>query len=410
MTRRRSFHGWPVQLGAVLALVGCPCAVATQLPVKPGSDWAALATRVKPGDEIILMPSKHRDATFESLMGTADRPITIRGADPQSPPLIEARLEGLRIKRAAHLVIKDLQIVGGTVSGMTLGDRPSSDPAGGALADPGNQHTTSDELQSLGNIAITNVSIKRVGPRGQRHGLSLTGLVNVRLDGCLIEGWGGSGIEIVACRDVSILRCTLRGLHDHGQVHGMRARAGTDRVQIESCIIEHAGERSVSMGGASELGEFRSLPEKPEGKLFEASRINVERCVIIGSRCPIVFVNADDCLVRNNTIIRPRKCVMALLAEQQDPRFTPGVRNVFGLNLIYWEPGDVDRFAEVRSREAAATFLMEENLWWSGEDEQKMNRLGPLPGKTLSPQTMDVDPQLQQDTKPANPAAKAFGA
>jgi hypothetical protein len=394
---------------AAQALIGAHAQAAQHL-VKGGDDWEKLAARIRPGDEIILMPGRHLDADFDQLIGTSKKPIVIRAADEKNPPIIEAQREGIRIKKASFVTIRDLTIVGGTVSGITLGDgiepaRMAAKAGNGEEFVPPPQPGAGDAAQeALGGVLIRNVTIAKVGPRGQRHAISVSGLEGVRIEECLIEGWGGSGVEIIACRDVSISRCQFRGLRDHGQMHGIRVRAGSERVHIERCRFENAGERVICLGGASDLEEFRT----PQS--FEAARVNVERCIILGGGCTVTYLHADDCVVRSNTIVGPKHCVMALLHEQKDPRFTAGNRNVFGINIAVWEPGTLRTLAEISPKADVSKFVLEENIWWSGETRDKIEKLGPLPGKHQMPQRLDLDPQLNAELKPGEPSLQGFGA
>lgn len=289
-------------------------ALAVQRLVAPGQEWQTLAPDIKPGDQIILMPGRHRPAVFESLVGQPGRPITIRSADPANPSEIQAEQEGLRINRAAHLVVKDLNINQATVNGICLGE-PGDSP------EPG--HVSS-------NIQLRNIGVFRTGPRGQRHGLLIARSSEVHIENCRIEGWGGSGIELVACRDVTVRRCRLKGLDDHGQINGIRVRAASQRVQIEQCRLEDAGQCALSAGGLSDLREFQPpiTSSAASGSACEASQVQMENCTIVGGQIAIAFINANDCLARNNTIVRPRRCVMALLDQHDDPRISPGRRNV----------------------------------------------------------------------------------
>jgi len=257
------------------------------------------------------------------------------------------------------------------------------------------------------------VSIKRIGPKGLRHALALSGLEGVRIQKCRFEGWGGSAIEIVSCRDMVIEDCIFIGLDEHSQENGIRARAGSDRIHIEKCRFENAGVRVVCLGGPSLMTEFSpELPEKlpKDTLLFEMQRATVERCTFIGGKCPVVFSNAEDCVVRNNTILRPTHCVFAILAEQTDPRFGTGKRCIWGFNLAVWEPGDIQRFVEFGPGVNREHFYLEENLWWSTENPEHRSKLGTFPGKDSPVQVDSLDPNLDKNLKPAAEAARGFGA
>lgn len=384
-----------IAAACVFALAASKEAWATQHLVNPGDDWTSLEKRARPGDEIILMPGRHHGVCFEALAGAAGRPITIRSADAAKLSEIVSDRECIRIKQPSNIVIKDLVMTGGSMWGISLGDWLDQHPE-----------------QEYGNVLIRNVKISKVGPRGQRHAIVATDLSNVQIDHCAFEGWGGSGIELVACRDCSIDACTFKGLADHSQSNGIRVRAGTARVQIQNCRFENAGEHGISMGGTSDLAEFQpTVPAgAPKGSIAEASAINVDHCIIVGSPCAIAFSHADECTARSNTIVRPRRTVVSVTADQSDPRLSPGRRNVFGMNLVMWEPGDLKRRFETGAKADLDSFVVEENLWWSTEAADALKRLGPVPGKSTSMQVTDVDPKLDAEYVPGSPEAKPYGA
>ena len=95
------------------------------------------------------MPGEHVGASFDKLIGTAGRPITIRGADPARPSTIIADREGIRVTVGHHVVIKDLIIIGAKVNGIQIG--------GGETA----ELDTGKPIR--GNVVIRNVTINRSG-------------------------------------------------------------------------------------------------------------------------------------------------------------------------------------------------------------------------------------------------------
>lgn len=388
-----------------------------QILINPGDDWEKKALRARPGDEIILLPGRHRAASFDRLVGSPGAPIVIRGASKDKPAIISASLDGIRIKEAAYLVIRDLQIIGGSASGIWISGPAvrSAAPSASIEAEGAAEATAGTAPASRAkDLLIENVAISKVGPRGQRHGLFVAGFADVRITNLRVEGWGGSAIELVACEDVVITRCAFRGVKDHSQYCGIRARAGCDRVGISESRFENAGDIALSIGGKSNPEEF--IPElthdSANASVAEAARVSLEQSVIIGSLCPIAFIHATDCLIRSSTIYRPTRCVMALLSQSPDVRIKASARNIFGNNLITWKAGDISHLTEVDETVDATAFILEPNLWWSDDTAEQRGKLGALPGKPeqLQDQMFDVDPQFKDSLKPMNPAAKAYGA
>ena len=396
----------------VLAMLLAPAAAATQHLVRPGSDVELLDERLKPGDEIILMPGEHRPATLESVQGTAERPIIIRGLDPANPSTIEASTYGLRLRHPRHVRISDVIIIGATIHGIFLegdAERPGEEAAGQEA--PGEEAPAASS-PSAGNVFINRVTILDTGPKGLRHAVHARHLRNLRIEECRIVGWAGSAIELVACEDVAIRDCDFAGKEEFVQITGVRARAGSDRVGIERCRFLDPGEQAVCLGGQSEFDEFRTPPTegtKP-ASICEAARVQVKRCTFINGRCALAFVHAERCTVRNCTIARPRHAVVSIRREQEDPRFAPTANCNFGSNLIVWAPGDLTVLTHLAGDATTEGITLEDNLWWTPELEAEKEELGPFPGAAAFPQVTDVDPKLDEELKPTADEAKMYGA
>jgi len=388
---------------AALMLAATPAAHATDHLVQEGTNWQFLAERLTPGDRIILMPGEHRPVSLSKLHGTAQRPITIMGVDPRNPSTIEAERYGIRIEDLSHLHIRNLIITGATIHGISL--EAAWDPDADESALPYDARRT---------VRLSNITVKNTGPQGLRHAINLEHLSEIQIEDCRLEGWAGSGIELLGCTDVTIENSRFTGKQDHTQISGVRVRGGSDRVRITNCRFENVGDQGVCIGGESDLEELRPKPadDAQHGSLFEAARVQVMRCVFKGSMCALAFVNCERSTVRNCTIHRPRRAVVSIRREQKDPRFGAVRYCTFGSNLIVWQPGDVARLAHVGKdvQDQDIGIDLEDNLWWSPDLEQTKQKLGAMPGNVLFPQVMNVDPELDDELKPTEEQAKLFGA
>jgi hypothetical protein len=370
-------------------------AAGTQHLVRAGDDWSRLAATCKPGDEIVLMPGQHRPAVLADLRGERGNPITIRSVAPHAPAVILADQDGLRLVRPQFVVVENIQIRDATMYGLLVDGRDDA----GTAAEPWPSH-----------LVIRDVVIERIGPQGNRHGMRLSCLRRVDIEGCRVEGWGGAAIEIVGSHDVSLLRCQLKGLPDHGQQCGVQMRGGSVNVRIEQSRFENAGLYAVLFGGRSAPDEFcPPLPEtETAASSFEIRSGYVEKSLILAGSNAIGFFGAAECLARNCTIIRPRGSVLVIGHDPADPRVSPLQRGIFGANLILWKPGDLTALAIVDPAVDAADFVVEPNLWWTPELEAQREALGSLPGDAWE-QIWDVNPELDAAFKPGNPDAATFG-
>lgn len=412
MRRRRRRPVLVVFIALVLGATA-ESAQATQHLVAPGDEWGRLAQRVRPGDEIILMPGRHRPATFDALRGTKDQRITIRGVAPDHPAVIVAEQYGLVLHRPQYVTIEHLIITDASINGLLIDDdqtAPESATSGVQVTPESTEHQAHEPV--LAHLRIHNVKVQRTGPRGDRHAILIHGLRQVHLEGVQIGGWGGSAIELVGCRDIDIKRCDFKGLADHSQSQAIVVRAGSQHVRIEHCRFKNLSGHIVVLGGVSEIDEFRPnlAPTDETGSSFEARSVQLTGCVFLGGTCPLAMVNALDCLVRNNTFVRPREAVFCIVNQQTDPRVASSQRGIFGANLTVWEPGDLRRLASVEPGAAVESFVMEQNLWWSSEPPDVRASHGSLPGESQWPQVTDVDPLLDESFLAQAEQAALFGA
>lgn len=368
---------------------------ATRHLVSPGDDWSRLASRLKPGDEVVLMPGRHIAAFFEDLHGTAEQPIIIRPLTPDQPVFIGAREQGLYFIRPRHLVIRDLQIVGATGNGINMDD-------GGVDPDK-----TPDAQPWRANVRLERVRVLRTGPVGNHDGIKLSGLAGVHVIDCVVEGWGGSAIDMVGCRDVTIERCEFTGLLDFSQDSGVQAKGGSTDITIVECTFRDAGKRAVNAGGSTGLKFFRPpvSDDAAPGSRFEAERITIERCLFVGGDCAVAFVGSRAVTVHACTVVNPRIWAFRILQETTDPRFGPCQKGTLSANLVVWNGETIRQPWNIGPGVDATSFVLESNLWWGGEGQ----RAPDLPGRLGLGETTTVDPRLDDQFKPQAVEAAGFG-
>lgn len=373
-----------VLLGAVLP------SPAGEHRVTPGTDWSGL--RVAPGDQIVLLPGEHLPASFTALRGTPDLPITIRGLDEKNPGIIAAQNFGLHLRSPRHLVLQDITVIGARHNGINIDDQDGS----GSIGEPWHA-----------DLTLRRVSVHRTGPSGNTDGIKLSGLRSVRIEGCLVEGWGGSAVDLVGCHDVSIKNCTFRGLEGHGQSSGVQAKGGSTRLTISRSRFIDAGQRAVNLGGSTGLEYFR--PPVPAdaalGTWYEATDVTIERCVFVAGECAVAIVGARGAKILHCTIYLPRRWPFRLLQETKDPRFGPSEGPAVRGCLIV--APSLRTPVNVGPGTRPDLFRFEENLWWS--PGARPEELHVLPGERVGNQVV-ADPALDADFHPTSPEAVEFGA
>ena len=145
------------------------------------------------GRRIVLAPGRYRPGVYaRGLRGTADRPIVIEAADANNPPVFEGGPAGLHLSACAHLTLRNLVVRGQSGNGINIDD--GGDPAAASH-----------------HVTLEGVRVSDVGPKGNRDAIKLSGVDDLVIRNCTIEGWGGEGIDMVGCHRALVEGCTLRG-------------------------------------------------------------------------------------------------------------------------------------------------------------------------------------------------------
>ena len=347
-----------------------------------------------PGTRILLAPGTYVGGLHLSgIQGEEGRPIVIAADDPDSPPLISGGGTGMHLVQPAYLELRDLVVTGARSNGINIDD-------GGTFETPAH------------HVVLKRLTVRDIGPEGNRDGIKLSGLDHFRVEDCTIERWGsgGSGIDMVGCHGGLIEGCTFRH-GDKSGGSGVQAKGGSRGVVVRRCRFEHSGHRAVNIGGSTGLRFFR-----PKVQGYEAKDITVEGCTFLGSQAPIAFVGVDGATVRFNTIYRPAAWVFRILQETRAEGFVPSRNGVFSDNLIVFRTADLRTHVNIGPGTAPETFRFARNLWYC---EGNAARSRPnLPSAETSG-VYGEDPMLRDPAgddfgvKPGSPAqalgAHAFG-
>lgn len=212
------------------------------------------------------------------------------------------------------------------------------------------------------HIILRNIEVRDIGTMGGNlDGIKLSGIDNFQVERCRVVNWGssGSGIDMVGCHGGIIRECNFKATGEN-QGTGVQAKGGSARLAVRGCRFENAGSRAVNIGGSTGLPYFR-----PTDAAYEAKDIEVSDSVFIGSHAPVVFVGVDGAKVSGNTIYNPGKYVVRILQESRDPRFVPCRGGIFENNLVVYDPARVSMSTNVGQGTEPKTFLFRGNAWAS---------------------------------------------
>jgi hypothetical protein len=219
------------------------------------------------------------------------------------------------------------------------------------------------------------LKIRDIGSRGNHDCLKLSGVVDFRIEGCVIERWGtggGSGIDMVGCHR-GVIESNRFGHTDTIGSTGVQAKGGTSQIVIRRNRFENAGGRAVNIGGSTGRPFFRP-PLKAGEAHFEAKDIRVEGNTFMGGGAPVAFVGVDGAVVRFNTVYHPKRWALRILQETRAADFVPSRNGVFTDNLVAfhsrdWSEGGVN----IGPGTAPQTFRFARN-WWYCVDEPARSR------------------------------------
>jgi hypothetical protein len=296
-------------------------AIAADVTVRDAVEFRQAVAKAVPGTRILLAPGEYAGGFhFSNLRGETNRPIIIAASDSAKLPVINGGGTGIHFTDPLFVELRDLIITGWSGNGLNIDDGASFDSPARAVV--------------LHHLVVTNT-----GPRGNRDGVKLSGLVDFRIECCVIEGWGiggGSGIDMVGCHQGAIVSNVFRHTDNVGST-GVQCKGGTSRIKIQRNRFENAGGRGVNIGGSTGLQFFRP-PLAAEH--CEARDIRVEGNTFIGSSAPMAFVGVEGAVVRFNTIYRPKRWALRILQENNAPGFVPARNGEFTDNLVVFHSSE----------------------------------------------------------------------
>lgn len=282
------------------------------------SNSAQLARALKeaqPGTRLAIAPGVYRRSVGASdLRGTAEAPIVIAPADPNSPPVFEGMKEAIKLSRCEWITIRGLVFLGCRDNGVNIDD-------GG------------DESTPSMNIVLEDLSFRDIGPQGNHDAIKLSGVQGFIVRRCRFRGWGGSAIDMVGCHNGLVDRCRFEGVAGQRQKNAVQIKGGSSHILVQRGLFLRAGERAVSIGGSTGEAYFR-----PSSASTEARHVTVAGCRFVGGEAHVAWVTSRQTQVHHNLFYRPGKWVARVLQESTDKRFRRCGQASFTDNVLVTDP------------------------------------------------------------------------
>ncbi len=363
------------RIAAMAGLVGVVVATARadDVTVNTTNALRSAIARAKPGTTILIAPGTYSGGMdFRDISGTAEARITIRGADPDNPPVFKGGSQAMHLADCNYVTLADFIVDGCTTNGLNCDD-------GGSTATP------------MHHLILENVTIQHIGPRGNHDGLKISGLDRFIIRKCRFIGWGGSGIDMVGCHKGVVEDCYFHGKEGFDNFEAIQMKGGCADNLVQCCFFDRAGDRGLNLGGSTGLPYFR-----PSVGDYEATRLLVAGNRFYGCQAPVAWPTASRNRVVQNTIVLPDKWIGRILQETRDPRFKPSHDCVFEKNMVVFDRRvGRSEFINIGPGTAPETWKFIGNAWFDTEGNRKPS----LPG-TETGSVHQVDPKLVDIGKP----------
>jgi hypothetical protein len=302
----------------------------------PAELRAALGSLVK-GAVLKIGPGEYSgDHAVSGIEG-----LTVEALDAAKPPVFRGGNTAWQFSRCVNLTARNLVAVGQKGNGFNFDD--------GSVRE-----------KPVTGVTLEGLAVREIGPSGNHDGIKISGLDQLTIRNCKIEGWGGQGIDLVGCHRVTISGCELKGKDGFSATAGIQMKGGCSEIIVEKCHFIRAGERAINLGGSTGMPYFRPVDAK-----FEAKIITVRENIIEGSLCAAAFVGLDGGEFSGNTILYPEKWIFRILQETKTEGFPPCRNVVIKRNRILFRRAQVATDINFGPNTAPETFTFAENHWFA---------------------------------------------
>jgi len=397
--------------------------------VKPGDDWAALGPKLVAGDEIVLLEGMHRPAQFSAIAGTREKPIVIRSIAKNKLAEIGPDREGLKLTDCAHvrverLLIKNARragvVIDSTVEGashdidirdvLVIGVAGLVEQAGILALDTDrleirrsrfeNCRGAALHLEQTNELTVELVQIKSDLKDGSAYGVLIVGECNgLAFNDVWIAGSIQTGASIGA-RDASRHVSAGPAVPTFPELRTPLNPAAPAPAPVP---VPSTLEDPVSSTPPSTRESGAKLPPLVHNATFE-------NLLVRGADCAFEFGSCDGVTITSSTIVNPSEEVFRFTVAPTDHS---GAAVRFRNNIVCWMPGGLRRFNSVAEGADSAGLLLGPNIWWSNELPSALPLLGPAANPFLGtlevPQTINLDPDLDDRNRPLRSEAKLYG-
>lgn len=397
--------------------------------IKPGDDWAALGPKLVAGDEIVLLEGMHRPAQFSAIAGTREKPIVIRSIAKNKLAEIGPDREGLKLTDCAHVRVERLLIKNARRAGVVIDSTVE-----GASHD----------------IDIRDVLVIGVAGLVEQAGILALDTDRLEIRRSRFENCRGAALHLEQTNELTVELVQIKSDLKDGSAYGVlivgecNGLAFNDvwiagSIQTGASIGARDASRHVSAGPAvpafpelrTPLNPAEPVPapapvpstlEDPVSSTPPSTResgaklpplvhnATFENLLVRGADCAFEFGSCDGVTITSSTIVNPSEEVFRFPVAPTDHS---GAAVRFRNNIVCWMPGGLRRFNSVAEGADSTGLLLGPNIWWSNELPSALPLLGPAANPFLAtlevPQTINLDPDLDDRNRPLRSEAKLYG-
>lgn len=328
------FSCWLLIVSALVATVR-----ADEILIRDAASLRAALPKLTPGAVLRIAPGDYPGGY--SVTGVAN--LTVEAADPARPPHFKGGSSAWHFSGCSDLTLRHLRVSGQRHNGLNLDD-------GGQGRRPMNR------------VTLEHLHVTDVGPIGNFDGIKCSGLQDLTIRDCTVEGWGGEAIDMVGCHRAVVSGCRFAGKPGYSQAVGVQCKGGSADVTIENCRFDDAGQRPINAGGSTGMPFFRPL-----GAKYEARRVIIRNNRIAGSPCAAAFTGVDGAEFTGNTVLFPTKWVFRILQETTAAGFVPSRNVVIADNAIVYRRSQVPTAVNIGPHTAPETFRFARNRWFAAD-------------------------------------------
>lgn len=429
-------------LSLVLTLLAAPLATAVACAevyeVKAGDDWSLLGPKLAAGDEVVLLEGVHVPAQFSGLAGEPGKPIVIRSWEPSKLAEITPAREALKLTDCRHVRVERLFIKNMRRAGIIL-----DSTAPGLCSD----------------IVVQDTLVRGVDGLVEQAGLLVLGAQRVEVLRSRFEDCRGSALHLELATDVRVERVQIQGRKPATLEFGVQILGESSDLAFNDLWIAGTVKTAISVGAKDAISrgprvpvvpEVPAAPEAPETSTASDARATppapgtpttaapdaatdeakaspaqqqatpaptamvrnatFEHVLIRNADHAFEFGSCEGVTIANSTVVDASASIFRLVRPLKG-RAGASVR--FRENIVTWGPGGLRMLVDAVEGAPTAGLRLGPNIWWSNELPAALPLLGPeanpFQGTLEVPQTIDIDPELDDGARPMREDAKMFG-